>query len=117
MSAGAPLITPLKDVLVSWDSVIERWDLKGFERSRLLGGGFDGPVTDVETYRLLCAEQRMRLVVELDPVLHRVYGDVDRIRCWLRLESENLGGRTPLEVMARSPEWIRWLIDNLGLAA
>jgi hypothetical protein len=107
---------PLKAVLARWDALVLRWALTPGERSKLIGGFGDGPVDRVETYQLLCGEQRMRLAVELEPVLTRVLGEPDRIRLWLRAGNVNLGGRTPLDVMARSPEWMRWLIDNVGVA-
>ena len=108
---------PLKAVLARWDALVLRWALAPEERAALIGGFRDGPVDEVETYQLLCGEQRMRLSVELEPVLMRVLGDVDRVRLWLRSANVNLGGRTPIDVMARSPEWIRWLIDNMGVTS
>lgn len=117
MSAAAEPRMPLSEVLNRWDELVERWNLNHVERSGLIGGCADGPVTDIETYRLLCGEQRIRLVVEFEPVLVRTFAGDARICDWLRRPNANLGKRTPIEVMACSPEWMRWLIDNVGLAS
>lgn len=108
---------PLKAVLARWDAIVIRWALDPEERSMLIGGFRPGPVDSVESYELLCGEQRMRLIVELEPVLVRVIGDEQLIRHWLRAANANLGGRTPIGVMASSPEWISWIIAHLGLSA
>jgi uncharacterized protein (DUF2384 family) len=105
---------PLASVLERWDALTARWALGPDERSALVGGFEGGPVDRIETYRLLCGEQRIRLIVELEPVLGRTFMSDARIREWLRAPNRNLGGRTPLNVMAGSPEWMRWLIDNTG---
>jgi hypothetical protein len=39
------------------------------------------------------------------------------VQAWLRAANRNLAGRSPLEAMARSTEWTRWLIANLGTAS
>jgi hypothetical protein len=108
---------PLAGVLAKWDAVTIRWGLDGEECSSLLGGGIAGPVADVSTYDPASAEQRMRLVIELEAILASVFADEGRTREWLRRDNSSLGGRTPLEMMARSPTWIRWFIDALGIAA
>ncbi|MES3150870.1 antitoxin Xre/MbcA/ParS toxin-binding domain-containing protein [Sphingomonas faeni] len=108
---------PLTAVLARWDAIVIRWDLDPEERSALVGGFRDGPVDDVETYELICGERRMRLIVDLEPVLNKVIGDEERIRGWLRASNSNLGGRSPIGVMASSPEWMSWIIAHLGLAA
>lgn len=108
---------PMRSVLAKWDALAIRWGLDGEERSALLGGWGDGPIDDVSSYGLPAAECRMRLLVALEPVLNKVFGDKLKTRLWLRRPNMNLGGRAPLEVMAQSPEWIRWLIDALGIAA
>lgn len=108
---------PLKAVLARWDAIVIRWDLDPEERSALVGGFRDGPVDHVESYELICGERRMRLIVDLEPVLIKVIGDEERIRGWLRAPNANLGGRTPIGVMASSPEWMSWIIAHLGLAA
>lgn len=117
MSAPASSRPPLKAVLARWDAVVIRWGLDPVERSLLIGGFADGPVDDVETYRIVCGEERMRLIVEFAPVLARVYADEEAARAWLRTPGAHLSGRTPLEVMAVSSEWMRWLIDNMGVAS
>jgi hypothetical protein len=106
----------LADVLARWDALAIRWDLDGDERSALLGGFVDGPVDDVNTYLLPAVERRMRLLVELEPVLATVLPSEKCIREWLRRANCNLGSRAPIEVMSCSPDWIRWLIDSLGIA-
>lgn len=107
---------PLKAVLARWDALVIRWSLDSEERSTLIGGFRGGPVDRVETYEVLCGEQRMRLLVELEPILAGIYGDELRVRSWLRSPNVSLGGRSPIAVMSSSPEWMRWLIDNLGVA-
>lgn len=108
---------PLHEVLSRWDELVDRWALAPEERSGLLGGFAPGPVDRIETYEVLCGEQRMRLLVELDPVLTRIWRDDWRTREWLRASNPSLADRSPIEVMARSPEWIRWIIDNMGMAS
>lgn len=115
MTAGQEM--PLVAVLARWDAIVIRWDLDPEERSALVGGFRDGPVDRVESYELICGERRMRLIVDLEPVLIKVIGDEERIRFWLRASNANLGGRTPIGVMASSPEWMSWIIAHLGLAA
>lgn len=118
MSGGISWSTaPMRRVLARWDAVTVHWGLDGDERSALLGGCVAGPVDDVSSYGLPGAERRMRLLVELDLVLGQVFGDEAQICSWLRRPNQNLGGRRPLDVMAQSPDWIRWLIDALGIAA
>ena len=112
MSGLAP--RPLAAVLEGWDDLVEEWALHPVERSMLIGGFGDGPVDDVDTYRLLCGEARMRALVELAPILRRHHGAPKRVRTWLRRANPNLGGRAPLDVMSCSPEWVRWLIDHVG---
>ncbi|MDE1918563.1 MAG: DUF2384 domain-containing protein [Sphingomonadales bacterium] len=104
----------MADVLARWDALVLRWGLDGPERSMLLGPGMDGPVDEVESYLVSGAERRMRLLVELDGVLAVVFEGEDRTRSWLRRDNANLGNRTPVEVMAASPEWIRWLVNAMG---
>ena len=110
-------IMPLHDVLSRWDEVVVRWALDPEERCALLGGFAPGPIDRIETYEVLCGEQRMRLLVELEPVLTRIWRDEGRIRSWLRTPNPSLADRSPLAVMARSPEWVRWIIDNMGMAS
>ena len=111
---SGPSIRPLAEVLDSWDDLVDEWRLHPVERSMLIGGFEAGPVDDIDTYRLLCGEARMRLLVEVAPVLRRFHGGPVRTRRWLRRPNPNLGGRVPLDVMSCSPEWIRWLIDHVG---
>lgn len=108
---------PLHEVLSQWDSLVVRWGLEPEERSALLGGFGPGPIDRIETYEVLCGEQRMRLLVELHPVLERIWSDEGRIRTWLRAPNPSLADRSPLAVMSRSPEWVRWIIDNMGMAS
>jgi hypothetical protein len=108
---------PLKGILARWDALAIRWGLDGDERSALLGGAGEGPVDDISTYGPPTAERRMRLLVALEPVLAKIFVDEESTRAWLRRANMHLQGRTPIEVMIRSPEWIRWLIDAVGIAA
>ena len=113
---GGPVLpgVPLRGILARWDAVAIRWDLGDDERSALLGVVAPGPSGDVATYATGAAEDRMRLLVALDPVLAAVHGDEDRTRGWLRRPNASLGGGTPLDMMASSPEWIRWLVGAVG---
>ncbi|TPG40578.1 DUF2384 domain-containing protein [Sphingomonas koreensis] len=108
---------PLREVLALWDGVVLHWDLRGDELSLLLDTGVDGPVDEAGAYRLPRAERRMRLLVELAPILASVLCTEERVRTWLRSANANLGGRTPIETMAQSPEWIQWLVTSLGVAS
>ncbi|MGY2733586.1 hypothetical protein [Sphingomonas sp. UYP23] len=118
MSSGAtPALLPLREVLASWDRVVIRWDLQEHECSLLLGVRFEGAIDDVDAYRFPDVERRMRLLVELAPVLATVLFSQERVRTWLRLENANLSGRTPIETMGESPQWIRWLVDSLGVVS
>lgn len=108
---------PLHDVLSLWDEIVTRWALDPEERCGLLGGFASGPIDDIETYHILCGEQRMRLLVDLDPILTRIWNDERRIRQWLRAPNPGLADRSPIDVMSRSPEWVRWVIDNMGMAS
>lgn len=117
MSAGSAwAVAPLDRVLAAWDLLAVRWELDCGERSSLLGS-VGGPIDEVSSYDPASAERRIRLLVALDPVLQKVFADDATTRLWLRRENRNLSGRTPLDVMSSSPEWIRWLIDSLGIAA
>lgn len=111
-----PAPMPLAGVLARWDALAIRWGLDGEERSGLLGERIEGPIDDESTYDIPGAERRMRLLVELEPVVAAVLVDEGRTREWLRRPNRQLGDRAPIDVMSRSPEWIRWLIDSLGIA-
>ena len=118
MSQGpSPGFPPLAEVLVSWDAVVIHWGLQGDEQSLLLGTGLRGPVDDADAYSVSRVEHRMRLLIELAPIVAIVLGTQVRVRAWLRTANTNLGGRTPIETMAQSPEWIRWLTTSLGVAS
>ena len=106
---------PLKSVLAMWDALVEHWDLDESERSSLLGGFEPGSVADVATYDHAGGERRMRLLVELSPILDRVHGDRGRTLRWLRAPNRHLGDAAPIEVMASSTAWTRWLVDHVGL--
>jgi uncharacterized protein (DUF2384 family) len=104
----------LSEVLPQWRSLAKRWALKPEERAALVGGPDRDLDTPLEDYRLLCGEQRIRLMVAVDAVFARIVGDDAAVRGWLRQPNPNLGERTPMDVMAGTPEWMQWLIDNLG---
>lgn len=108
---------PLRGVLAKWDAMTFRWGLDGDERSALLGGIHSGAVSDVSSYGLPAAERRMRLLLALEPILNRVFDDEEQLREWLRLPNRHFCHRTPLETMAQSPEWVRWLINALGIVS
>ena len=111
---SAPRLRPLAEVLKSWDDIVEEWALWPIERSMLIGGCARGAVDDIETYRVLCGETRMRALVELAPILRRQHGGARQIQRWLRRCNPNLGDRAPLDVMSCSPEWVQWFVDHLG---
>lgn len=108
---------PLSDVLQRWAEIAEAWDVRPEERSALVGGSCHMVEGEIATYALLCGEQRIRLLVEVAPVFRRIVGDDDLISNWLRLPNPNLAGRKPIDVMIGSPEWMGWLVANLGGAA
>ena len=98
--------------------MVVHWGLTGDECSVLLGSGDASAVDEVSSYGSTIAERRMRLLVALAPIVAAVFdGDRHRTREWLRGPNSNLSFRTPLDVMMRSPEWIRWLINAMGVEA
>ncbi len=105
---------PLAEVLVQWSSIAERWKLHPEELADLIGGPVRDRGAPLDGYLLLCGEERIRLIVEVEEIYSRIIASDDGVRAWLRRANLNLGGRTPLMVMAENPEWMRWLIDNLG---
>lgn len=110
---GVP--TPsLQQTLTKWDQLVTDWNLDAGERSALLGGFSPGRVDDVDTYEPEYAERRMRLCVELADSIDRVAVHPDRVRSWLRRRNSGLGGLTPIQAMASSSEWTRWLTQHLG---
>lgn len=117
MIAASSSQSPFSDVLVTWETLVTRWALEREERAALVGGPDRCDGMPLDDYRLLCGEQRIRLLVSVDPVFRRIVGDDAAVRGWLRRPNLNLGERTPLEVMAVNPEWVQWLIENLGGAA
>ncbi|ANC86671.1 MbcA/ParS/Xre antitoxin family protein [Sphingomonas sp. NIC1] len=109
---------PLAAVIASWDEMVVRWGLRGDECSALLGEGGCGPIGEVASYGTPLAERRMRLLVVLEPIVASVFDhDMERLRAWLRAPNRSMSGRTPIDVMMRSPEWVRWLINAMGVAA
>ena len=112
----SPHDAPLSTVLSQWDALVVRWDLDGEERFALLVGMSAGQIDQIASYDVSGVERRMRLLLELEPVLGAVFVQGERIRAWLRRTNRQLGYRTPLDVMASSPEWIRWLINSLDVA-
>lgn len=104
---------PLLSLLDSWDELVLDWRLHDLERSMLVGGLLDKQAAEIEPHMLICGEIRMRLLVEVAPLLHSVHGSSERTRSWLRRPDPTLGGRAPLDVMAAYPEWIWWLIDGV----
>jgi hypothetical protein len=109
---------PLCTVITRWDAMVIHWGLEVDDCSALLGEGTGEAVGDPSSYGVATAERRMRLMVTLEPIVTAVFeGDRGRVRAWLHRPNVNLRQRTPLEVMTQSPEWIRWLISALGVAA
>ena len=114
MSGASGKNEPLASVLSRWEMLKERWALDTHERAALVGGQMRHPDAPIEDYHLLCGEQRIRLMEEVDAIYARIVGDDEDVRAWLRRPNLNLANRTPLDVMAGTPEWMQWLIDNLG---
>jgi hypothetical protein len=114
MTASKLYRRPVAEILERWNAIAERWDLCPDERADLVGGPDRDRGAPLDGYLLLCGEERIRLIVEVEEIYARVIGSDDRVRAWLRRANLNFGGRTPLMVMAATPEWMRWLIDNLG---
>lgn len=113
MSADGPIGTlPLVAILARWDGLVIRWGLTPEERSLMLGCFDGGAIDDVATYRTAEAELRMRLLLQLEPILVQLHGSEKRIRTWLRRGNSSMDDRSPLQMMARSTEWTRWLIAN-----
>jgi hypothetical protein len=108
---------PLKGVLARWDALVIRWDLLGDERSSLLGQTLNGPILDATSYRLVESERRMRMILELEEALSNIFTDEQALRAWLRRENRGLGGRTPIQAIAQSPQWIEWLTRAVGTAS
>jgi hypothetical protein len=107
----------LNRVLASWEAIVVRWGLNDDECSSLLGGLPAGRGHGLAPFDHAAAEDRMRLVVELEPTLAWAFPDDGHTRGWLRRPNMHLGQRTPLEMMAESPEWTRWLIDAVRMPA
>nr|WP_239024866.1 antitoxin Xre/MbcA/ParS toxin-binding domain-containing protein [Sphingomonas corticis] len=59
----------------------------------------------------------MRLLVALAAILRRIHADAGRTRAWLRRPNPTMGGRTPLEAMAASPDWTRWIVAHVEIGA
>lgn len=116
MTAVSPERPP-HATLDRWDDVVARWRLDPSERDALLGGFGLGAITDVAAYEAGLGEQRMRLLVALDETLQKVFGDEERARGWLRARNRRLGDASPMEMMATSSAWTRWLTDHLELTA
>jgi hypothetical protein len=83
----------------------------------MIDGLTGGPVDCVNTCAAGRAEERLRVVVELDLHLSASYGDEAHVRAWLRAPNRNLDDRKPIEMMATSPEWMRWSIRSMRLAS
>lgn len=114
MSAGK---LPLLDVLDRWDGLVESWELEPLERCALLGRIDADFALDPSGYGAAAAEERMRLLVELAPLVEEVIGEGSQVRAWLRRPNPRLAGRTPVQALSASTEWARWLIDALGSAS
>jgi len=97
-----------------WDDIVVRWRLDPAERKALVGGPGRIAGDEQTAYRLICGEQRIRLLVDVDAVLLRALGTDAAVRDWLRTSALDFGGRTPIVVLAASPEWMIWLLDRFG---
>lgn len=108
---------PLKDVLARWDAIAVYWDLDEAERCGLLGSIEGGPVARVDSYDSARVERRMRLVLELDDELRRIFGKEVRAVNWLRARNRHLGGASPIELMSLSTAWMSFLVDHVELVS
>lgn len=100
----------MRAMMSRWEELRDRWALRPHEEAGLLGGAaLRGPVGEVASWRAPRMEQRMRLLIDLGVALDLLLIDGDRINYWLRRERDSMGGRSPIEVMSSSVEWIRQL--------
>ena len=100
----------MRVMMARWESLCARWALDDGEEAALLGdASLVGPVGEVASWRASRMEQRMRLLVELGAALETLLGDDYRICVWLRRPRESMSGKSPIDVMATSVEWIRSL--------
>ena len=100
----------LRAMIARWEALRERWALDTHEEAGLLGhSALDGPVGEVASWRAPRMEQRMRLLIDLGAALDALLVDGHRVSYWLRCPRESMGGRSPIEAMSTSVEWIRQL--------
>ncbi len=103
--------------LERWEALAYRWELDASERATLLGIDPSGGATEVASYCGPSTQERLELLAALDDTLTSFFDDDAGTRAWLRRKNRGLGGRLPLEVMAASPEWIRWLVGVMATAS
>ncbi|RYY26138.1 MAG: DUF2384 domain-containing protein [Sphingomonadales bacterium] len=102
--------TEMRAMMARWETLRQHWALEPHEEAGLLGdSALTGPVGEIASWRASRMEQRMRLLIDLGAGLDSVLGDRERIRAWLRRETQSFGGRSAIEVMTSSVEWIRQL--------
>jgi uncharacterized protein (DUF2384 family) len=51
----------------------------------------------------------MRLLIDLSQALSALFNDDEQIRKWLRRPLDSLNGRSPIQAMSSSTEWIHSL--------
>lgn len=107
----------LASVLQRWDDIAQRWRLDEAERAALVGGLDRAPGGGASAFRLICGEQRIRLIVGVEPVLARALLSDSAVRNWLREPDPGFDGLEPLEAMAGSPEVMLWLARNEGASS
>jgi hypothetical protein len=99
----------LRLVLERWKAVRAQWGLTFEEEGGLVrGSGFSGRVGEVNSWGAAGMERRMRLMIDLSLGLSTLFVSEDRVRNWLRQPLRSAHGRSPIEAMSSSEEWIRF---------
>lgn len=102
--------TEMRAMMARWETLREHWALEPHEEAGLLGdSALTGPVEEVASWRASQMEQRMRLLIDLGAGLDSLLLDRDRIRIWLRRETHSFAGRSAIDFMSSSVDWIRHL--------
>lgn len=96
------IVIDARGTLARWNALRERWALTTDEEALLLGS----PALEAASGQVPLLEQRAQMLIELGDALERLFVDDCRVQLWLRRPSSTTGGRSPLEAMSVSIEWI-----------